>query len=218
MIKNFNIFTALIILAVFTLTMRIIDISNFSTKTSVAQTAKSSAKKPELVSLEPPPMEQAKKIIDKTKDQKVPESYGVHTYSKTEVDVLQTLSKRREKLDKIEKTIAKREALLKAAETEVDRKIAELSKIKSELENLLNSQKTIQEDRVKSLVKIYEGMKPKQAATIFNTLEMDILLAVMGRMSERKTSPILANMSPDKARKVTIKLAKQHQLPEINKP
>jgi flagellar motility protein MotE (MotC chaperone) len=56
-------------------------------------------------------------------------------------------------------------------------------------------------------------MKPKDAARIFDTLEMNVLLDVIGRMKEQKTSPILANMNPDKARDVTIKLAEQRKLP-----
>ena len=72
----------------------------------------------------------------------------------------------------------------------------------------------MEEERLTSLVKIYENMKPKEAATIFNTLDLDVLLAVVGRMNERKTSPILAAMDPDKARIVTIKLAEQRKLPQ----
>ena len=65
-----------------------------------------------------------------------------------------------------------------------------------------------------SLVKVYENMKAKDAAQIFNTLDMDILIEVMGRMSERKLSPVLAEMDPDRARSVTIFLAEQKSLPK----
>jgi flagellar motility protein MotE (MotC chaperone) len=58
-------------------------------------------------------------------------------------------------------------------------------------------------------------MKPKEAARIFDTLEMDVLLSVIGKMNERKMSPILASMDPDKAREVTIKLAEQRKLPSL---
>ena len=58
-------------------------------------------------------------------------------------------------------------------------------------------------------------MKAKDAANIFNTLDMDILISVMGRMSERKLAPILAEMNPDRARSVTIFLAEQKSLPTL---
>lgn len=136
-------------------------------------------------------------------------------FSEAEIEVLQSLSKRRDELDRRERELSQRQALLDAAEQEIDRKVGELASLRQELESLLGKQQTAQEDRIKSLVKIYEGMKPKEAARIFDTLEMDVLLAVIGRMSERKTAPILASMDPEKARALTIKLAEQRKLPEM---
>lgn len=134
-------------------------------------------------------------------------------FTAPEIEVLQSLSKRRDDLDKREQKISAREALLTAAEEEVDRKVGELNKLKAEIEKLLGQQQEQEQARINSLVKIYESMKPKEAATIFNTLDMDVLLAVIGRMKEAKSSPVLAAMDPDKARIVTIKLAEQRQLP-----
>lgn len=142
-----------------------------------------------------------------------PQEDDAHAYSAAEIDVLQSLSKRRDELDKREKKIAEREALLDAAGQEVDHKIAELNKLKGEIEALLGKQQKMQEDRIESLVKMYETMKPKEAATIFNTLDLDVLLTVLGRMNERKAAPILAAMDPEKARLVTIRLAEQRRLP-----
>jgi flagellar motility protein MotE (MotC chaperone) len=135
-------------------------------------------------------------------------------FSAAELEVLQSLARRREEIEKREQRISAQEALLKAAEQEVDRKIAELNKLRTELEILLGKQQTMEEERLLSLVKIYENMKPKEAAAIFNTLDMDVLLAVIGRMTERKSSPIIASMDPNKARIVTIRLAEQRRLPQ----
>jgi len=134
-------------------------------------------------------------------------------FTSAEIDVLQSLSKRRDALDKRQKALDEREALLKAGEQEVDRKIAELNKTKGEIEKLLGQQEKMEEERISSLVKIYENMKPKEAATIFNTLDLDILISVVSRMNEKKLSPILASMDPEKARIVTIRLAEMRTLP-----
>ncbi|HYD19357.1 MAG TPA: flagellar protein FlbB [Patescibacteria group bacterium] len=142
-----------------------------------------------------------------------PDDADLHAYSATEVEVLQSLGKRRDELDAREKKIAEREALLDAAGQEVDHKIAELNKLKGEIEALLGKQQKMEEERINSLVKIYEGMKPKEAANIFNTLDMDVLLEIVGRMNVRKTSPILEAMDPDKARIVTIRLSEKEKLP-----
>lgn len=123
------------------------------------------------------------------------------------------LSERRKKLDQREKEIQTREALLKAAENELDKKLQELTRLKTEIEGLLNQQTEEEQKRIQSLVKIYEGMKPKDAARIFDTLDVDVLVSVITKMSERKIAPVLAAMNPERARTVTIMMAEQNQLP-----
>jgi len=135
-------------------------------------------------------------------------------FSAAEIEVLQSLARRREEIEKREQKLAEQEALLKAAEQEADRKIAELNKLRADIEGLLGKQAEMEDERILSLVKIYENMKPKEAAAIFNTLDMDVLLAVISRMAERRSSPIIANMEPERARLVTIRLAEQRKLPE----
>ena len=56
-------------------------------------------------------------------------------------------------------------------------------------------------------------MKPKNAARIFERLEMEILLDVVERMREAKTSLIFAAMDPAKAKAVTSRLAERRELP-----
>ena len=65
---------------------------------------------------------------------------------------------------------------------------------------------------MRSLVKIYENMKPKDAARIFEELEMATLLPVVERMGERRLAPVMADMNPAKARKITEELARLRQL------
>lgn len=170
------------------------------------------------------PATEAKAGEEKKAEGDVPQDTSAdqqRAFSAPEIEVLQSLAKRRDDLDKREQKIGAREALLTAAEEEVDRKVGELNKLKAEIEKLLGQQQEQEQARINSLVKIYESMKPKDAANIFNTLDMDVLLAVIGRMKEAKSSPVLAAMDPNKARIVTIKLAEQRQLPnaaDLKKP
>lgn len=238
MMKKVNLFTLMMILATFAVVFRLVDLSSFSTPSSIAQGTPAGQKFEPVAGAASPEAEKkdapapSPEVADKgaaeaapavaTADAPASEAnpapassvYGEHAYSAAELDVLQSLSKRRDELDKREQQVGQHEALLKAAEGEVDRKIAELNKIKGELVELLNKQQAVQGERVTSLVKIYEGMKPKEAARIFDTLDMDVLLAVISKMKEQKSSPILAAMDPEKARIVTIKLTEQHKLPD----
>ncbi|MFY7962270.1 MAG: magnesium transporter MgtE N-terminal domain-containing protein, partial [Elsteraceae bacterium] len=62
------------------------------------------------------------------------------------------------------------------------------------------------------------SMKPKEAAQIFDKLEMDVLLGVAQRMKEGKVAPILASMQPEKAKLLTQILAVQGQAPAAPAP
>ena len=136
-------------------------------------------------------------------------------FSETQTTVLQELKERRAILDSREDRIAQREALMKVTEKRIEEKIIELESIRGEIEDLLGKQSEEEEARLQSLVKIYEGMKPKDAAAIFDNLDMDILLQVVSRMSERKSAPIMATMDTKRAQDLTTLLAEQKKLPEL---
>jgi len=99
--------------------------------------------------------------------------------SPEQMQLLEDLAKRREKLDAREKALDTRDAMMKAAEGQIDDKIKELTELKKQIEQLLGQQDVEENNRIMSLVKIYEGMKPKDAATIFNQMNMSVLLKVV---------------------------------------
>ena len=135
--------------------------------------------------------------------------------STVSAEVMGDLAKRREALDKQARELATREALLTAAQKELDQKLQEMTNLRNEIQGMMKELSDDEKARIQSLVKIYEGMKPGDAARIFNTLDIDVLLEVMSRMSERKSSPVLALMDADRARTITILLAQQKKLPEL---
>lgn len=128
-------------------------------------------------------------------------------YSQVELDLLHNLSKRREELDAREKELEIKTKVLDATEQRINGRIEEMKTLQSEVKVLMDAYKEQQDSDVRSLVKIYENMKPVDAATIFNELDMPILLSVIDKMSERKVAPVLAAMSPLKAKEVTEELA-----------
>ncbi|GAB4371047.1 MAG: hypothetical protein Kow00114_31680 [Kiloniellaceae bacterium] len=130
-----------------------------------------------------------------------------------ELQLLQSLSQRREELEQRAREIDEREVLLKAAEQRIDQKIKDLEQLQASIEALLVQHDEQSEEQMQSLVKIYESMKPKDAARIFEELDMEVLLEVVERMKERKTAPILAQMNPERAKAVTLELAQRRELP-----
>ena len=79
--------------------------------------------------------------------------------------------------------------------------------MQTRLEAMDAARKEREEANWRGLVKLYESMKPREAAAIFNDLAMPVLLEVLDRMKEAKAAPVLAAMQPDKARQVTAELA-----------
>lgn len=212
--------------------------------TAVAEAAaegKDSADKEKMKSAEAAKAKPSRKPMAKTKDDK--EKPGKHSMSgdgeagkvksgaeksaKTdmefdatqatdaEVEVLQKLASRRKELDQRAREIAMRQSMLGATERRIETRIGELTKIKTLIEGLLRKHSAEQEAKFKSLVKIYESMKPKDAARIFQELDMEVLLGVIERMREAKTAPILANMDAKKAKLVTTALANRGSLPPL---
>jgi flagellar motility protein MotE (MotC chaperone) len=127
--------------------------------------------------------------------------------SDSEKALLQDLRQRRKELDARADAITAREAVLGATEQKLGARVAELQQLQKRLEGLESAQKQKEETGWQGLVKLYEAMKPREAATIFNELSMPVLLQVLDRMKDTKAAAVLAAMSPDKARDVTSELA-----------
>lgn len=138
----------------------------------------------------------------------------VFSLSDEEIELLQRLAERRAEIERQVSVLEERKDLLEAAERRVDEKIVELNNLRATIEALLVQHDEQEESQMKSLVKIYESMKPKDAARIFEQLDLVVLLDVIERMKERKTAPILAQMNPERAKEITLELAQRRELPK----
>lgn len=134
-------------------------------------------------------------------------------FTQSEIELLQKLAERREVIETRSQELSQREALLKAAEGRIDRKIGELQKLQDTINGLLKQHDDQEQEKVAQLVKIYATMKPKDAARIFDELDMPILITVLENMKESKSAPILASMTADKARLVTEEMSRRRAIP-----
>jgi flagellar motility protein MotE (MotC chaperone) len=137
-------------------------------------------------------------------------------FTRSEIELLQELSKRRKELDARERTVIQREGLLNAAETRIERKITELVAVKDDIEALIKKYEKQEEKQLNELVAIYEKMKPKDASRIFNELDIEILLQIFDKMKASKSALILANMSAERAKEITSRIAERREMPKIN--
>lgn len=127
-------------------------------------------------------------------------------FSPAEVEVLRQLAGRRAALDARGRELDKRDAVLRAAEQRLDAKAQALKDLQARVAALLRQHDAEQDAKMASLAKLYESMKPKDAAAILQTIETDTLLRVVERIKERKLAAIMAEMDTARARDVTMEL------------
>ncbi len=159
--------------------------------------------------------EEVEELIKQSKAQADLRIEDESAYGDTEIEILQRLSKRRQKLQEWERDLQLKENLLHVTETKISQRIVELTALQNEVEGLLAQYNEKEDAKIRSLVKIYENMKAKDAAKIFEELEMDVLLQVIDKMKEKKTAPILAKMSSERAKALTTHFAEQRRLKEV---
>jgi len=143
---------------------------------------------------------------------------GAALPSGAERAILERLQQRREELDARARELDIRENMIKAAEQRIEAHLAEIKEVESRIKV-----ETVQKDeaeaaRFKGLITLYENMKARDAAKIFNRLDMEVLLKVAAQINPRTMADIMAQMTPDVAERLTVELASKAQGPAKNNP
>jgi flagellar motility protein MotE (MotC chaperone) len=137
--------------------------------------------------------------------------------SSQEIVVLRSLQARREALDERESGIGTREAAAAAAESRLQEQIGQLKTVEASIQTLLSKMDAKGDERMASLVKSYETMKPKDAATIFNGMEDGLLVDIAKSMKPATLAAVLSTMQPKRAETLTRLLADLAK-PPVNLP
>jgi flagellar motility protein MotE (MotC chaperone) len=125
--------------------------------------------------------------------------------------ILERLQERREELDIRARELDIRESLIQGAEKRMEAKLAELKEIEGRIKVETGQKDDAEATRLKGLVTMYESMKPRDAAKIFNRLDTAVLIEVASQINPRQMAEILAQMSPDVAERLTVELASKAQ-------
>lgn len=133
-------------------------------------------------------------------------------FSDDEIRLLQDLVTRRQQLDKREKDVSFKENSLLMMNQNIDSKIKTLGTLQEKVASVLQEYEKRENQKIAGLVKIYENMKPKDAARIFDELQMSILIDVAESMKEAKLAPIIAQMNSEKAKELTVAIASRRRL------
>jgi flagellar motility protein MotE (MotC chaperone) len=129
--------------------------------------------------------------------------------SASERAILERLQSRRQELEARAREIDIRESLLKAAEKRIETRVEELKAVESRISTASEHKTETDAARFKGIITMYEGMKPKDAAKVFDRLEMSVLYEIASQIAPRKMSDILGLMQPEAAERLTVELARR---------
>lgn len=127
--------------------------------------------------------------------------------SAAERAILERLTERRLELDQRARELDMRETLLQATEKRLETRINELKEVESRITAATRKKEEADNARLKSLVTMYENMKAKDAAKIFDRLDIKLATEVANMINPRRMSDIMAQMSPEAAERLTVELA-----------
>jgi flagellar motility protein MotE (MotC chaperone) len=138
--------------------------------------------------------------------------------SGAEREILERLQQRREQLDTRARELDIRESLVKAAEQRIEAHLAEIKEVEAKIKTDTQVKDQAEAARFKGLVTMYENMKPRDAAKIFDGLDMDVLIQVTSQINPRTMADIMAQMAPGMAERLTVALASKAQQTAKNDP
>ncbi|BCJ91615.1 hypothetical protein IZ6_23500 [Terrihabitans soli] len=131
--------------------------------------------------------------------------------SSAEKALLDRLQARRQELDSRSQELDLRENLLRAAEKKIEEQLVELKAVEDRIAAAEEAKKSEEDAKLKDLVIMYENMKPKEAAAIFDVMDMKVLVEVASKMAPKKAGDVIAKMEPAVAERLTVALAKRQE-------
>jgi flagellar motility protein MotE (MotC chaperone) len=129
--------------------------------------------------------------------------------SPSERAILERLQTRRQELEQRAREIEIRESLLKSAEKRIEGRVEEMKATETRISTATGQKAEQDAAKFKGIITMYEGMKPKDAAKVFDRLEMSVLYEIASQIAPRKMSDILGLMQPEAAERLTVELARR---------
>jgi flagellar motility protein MotE (MotC chaperone) len=124
--------------------------------------------------------------------------------------ILERLQERRQELEQRARELELRETVLQASEKKIEQREKELKDTETRIKAALQKKDEAENARFKSLVTMYESMKAKEAAKIFDRLDIKLATDVANQINPRRMSDILAQMTPEAAERLTVELANRN--------
>lgn len=109
------------------------------------------------------------------------------------------LAERKKQLDQRENDLNKLAEQIEKQKVEITEKLTKLEATRLQISKALEEKIKADDGKVETLVQMYTNMKPVQAAKIFETLDEDLVIEILGRMKKKSAADILNLIKPEKA-------------------
>lgn len=119
--------------------------------------------------------------------------------SASDLDHLQKLNERKKELDAREEELNRMETELQAQKGELEKRMKELEEMRGKISSILEDRVKLDDEKIDTLVQMYSNMKAPQAAKVFETMDEDLAVEILGRMKKKNAADIMNLLKPEKA-------------------
>lgn len=174
------------------------------------ESAKNKATLAKNQSIEPQIEQTIAQLKDRPKDQTkvVIGQQVIPEYTQEDLKLFGSLSQKSKDLNEQQRNLDLKEAVLTAIENKISQKIQQIASQQQEMQKVMSLYDQKENAEIKSLANIYSNMKPRDAAGIFNELDMPLLIKIVNSMKERSVAQIIALMNHAKVKDLSIELSK----------
>lgn len=124
-----------------------------------------------------------------------------------DVNHLSKLNERKKELDAREEELGRQEAELAKQREELDRRLKELEGTREKISEILQDRVKADDQKVETLVQMYSNMKAPQAAKVFESMDEDLAVEILGRMKKKNAADIMNLLKPEKTQVFSEKYA-----------
>lgn len=121
--------------------------------------------------------------------------------------LLKIFQEREDRIAQQESLIQNRIQALAVSDAELSKKTAELIRVEESLRATIALAQTAAEDDLTRLTQVYETMKPKDAAALFEEMDADFAAGFIGRMTPDSAAGVMAGLTPESAYTISVILA-----------
>ena len=118
-------------------------------------------------------------------------------------EVIADLEAREKKLKQREEALKEREADVDAQTKTVKEELTKLEGKRAEIQGSHEKEMVVREEQVNKLIETFEGMSPKSAASVIGSVDEELAVKALGKITSVKAGKILSNLKPEKSARLS---------------